>query len=349
MARPLRIQRAGGWYHITARGNERKAVYRDDRDRWHFCELLAEMVDRYRVRLHAYELMDNHYHLIVELREPNLSRMAQWLNLSYTVWFNRRYRRVGHLFQGRFGSVVVDPESWGLELSRYVHLNPVRVGRLGLGKEERQRMRVGASEKPDPRLVRERIARLRRYRWSSYRAYTGLARKPEWLECDAILSLGGARKEDRKRVYQEYVESAIREGLSKSPWEELTERVVLGSEAFLNRLKKHVRGDRREQGAVGRLTATRPAISAAIAATEKVKGRTWEEMCARYGDNGRDLVLYLGQRMCGLKLRELATVAGLKNYGAVGMAIGRFSGALQRSRQERATLKQVCQMLNVEI
>ena len=349
MARPLRIERAGGWYHITARGNERKAIYRDNKDRWHFCELLAEMVGRYRVALHAYELMDNHYHLIVELREPNLSRMGQWLNLSYTVWFNHRYSRSGHLFQGRFGSVIVDPESWGLELSRYVHLNSVRIGRLGLGKQDRQKMRVGALEKPDPRAVQERIALLRRYRWSSYPAYIGLAKKPEWLECDAILSLGGVQKEDRKRVYQEYVELAIREGLSKSPWEKLTERVVLGSEEFLDRLKKHVRGDPREQGAVRRLTKTRPLMSAAITATEKVKGQTWEEMCTHHGDNGRDLVLYLGQRVCGLKLRELATMAELKSYGAVAMAVRRFSERLQQSKPDRATLKQVCQMLNVEM
>src|SRR6266498_1999484 len=133
MARPLRLERAGGWYHITARGNERRPVYRDDRDRQHFCELLEEMVSRFQVQLHCFVLMENHYHLLLELRESNLSRALQWLNVSYSVWFNRRHRRSGHLFQGRFKSVVVNREQWGLELSRYVHLNPVRVGRMGLG------------------------------------------------------------------------------------------------------------------------------------------------------------------------------------------------------------------------
>src|ERR1043165_1951802 len=133
MSRPLRIERAGGWDHLTARGNERRAVFRDDRDRAHFCELLGQMVSQCRVRLHAFVLMDNHYHLLVELSEPNLSRTGQWLNVSYSVWFNRRHRRSGHLFQGRFKSVLVDPTQWGVELSRYVHLNPVRTGRMGLG------------------------------------------------------------------------------------------------------------------------------------------------------------------------------------------------------------------------
>ena len=108
MARPLRIERAGGWYHITARGNERRPIYRDDRDREHFCELFEEMVSRFQVRLHCFVLMENHYHLVLELRESNLSRALQWLNVSYSVWFNRRHGRTGHLFQGRFKSVVVN-------------------------------------------------------------------------------------------------------------------------------------------------------------------------------------------------------------------------------------------------
>ena len=106
MARPLRIERPGGWYHLTARGNERRPIFRDARDRKHFCQLLAEVVSRFQVRLHGYVLMVNHYHLILELREANLSRAAQWLNLSYSVWFNRRHQRSGHLFQGRFKSVA---------------------------------------------------------------------------------------------------------------------------------------------------------------------------------------------------------------------------------------------------
>jgi len=159
--------------------------------------------------------MDNHYHLLLELLEPNLSRAAQWLNVSYSVWFNRRHARSGHLFQGRFKSIVVNPVEWGLALSRYVHLNPVRVGRLGLGKAERGRARAGLSPAPKPEQVRERIQQLRRYRWSSYRAYLGMAREPEWLECGEVLRLGGGKKGEERRAYREYVEGAVREGLFK--------------------------------------------------------------------------------------------------------------------------------------
>src|ERR1051326_530661 len=158
MARPPRIVRSGGWYHLTSRGNERKAIFRDDRDRLHFCELLAETIQSFRLRLHAFVLMDNHYHLLLQLTETNLSRAVQWLNVSYSVWFNRRHRRSGHLLQGRFKSVLVNPEEWALALSRYIHLNPVRMGGLGLNKGQQQRIRAGVGGAPHPELVRKRIA-----------------------------------------------------------------------------------------------------------------------------------------------------------------------------------------------
>ena len=122
MARLLRVDRPGLWYHLTARGNEQRLTFRDDRDRDHFLELLAEWTDRFGLRLHAFVLMPNHYHLLAETTEANLSHAMQWLNVSYTVWFNRRHRCVGHLFQGRFKSVIVEPQTWALGLSRYIHL-----------------------------------------------------------------------------------------------------------------------------------------------------------------------------------------------------------------------------------
>src|SRR5580658_10561464 len=180
MARPLRIEHAGGWYHLTARGNERRAIFRDERDRAHFLELLEEMVGRFGLRVHCFVLMDNHYHLIVELRRANLSLALQWLNLSYSAWFNRRHDRSGHLFQGRFKSILFSAPASALEVSRYVHLNPVRVGRLGLGKPQRSAMRAGVGPRPSPQQVRERIGRLRSSTWSSYRAYVGLGACPAW-------------------------------------------------------------------------------------------------------------------------------------------------------------------------
>jgi REP element-mobilizing transposase RayT len=145
---------------LTGRGNARQAVFRDDRDRQHFLGLLAHWVKRFAIGLHAYVLMDNHYHLLLELSEANLSAAMHWLAVSYTVWFDRRHGTVGHLFQGRFKSILVEPESaW--EVSRYVYLNPVRVERLALGKAAKRREGRGEGERPDTALVRERIRRLR--------------------------------------------------------------------------------------------------------------------------------------------------------------------------------------------
>src|ERR1051326_7041008 len=127
MARLPRINRPGAWYHVTARGNEGKPIYRDQRDPEHFLDLLARWRERFRLRLHAYVLMPNHYHLLLQTAEANLSRAMQWLNVSYTVWCNRRHQRVGHVLQGRYKAVIVNAEDWALGLSRYIHLNPVRI------------------------------------------------------------------------------------------------------------------------------------------------------------------------------------------------------------------------------
>src|SRR5262245_41826146 len=115
MARPLRVERAGAWYHVTSRGNERREIFYQNSDRRHFLGLLQELVEMFHLRLHAYVLMPNHYHLLVEIQTPNLSKAMQWLNVSYAVWFNRRHGRIGHLFQGRFKSVLVEWENWGLD------------------------------------------------------------------------------------------------------------------------------------------------------------------------------------------------------------------------------------------
>jgi putative transposase len=121
---------------------------------------------------------------------------------------------VGPLFQGRYKAVLVDPEGWGLEVSRYLHLNPVRIKMLGLGKGERQADRIGAGARPASAMVKERIARLRGYRWSSYRAYAGLEAGPDWLECGPVLQLiGRGGVKERRHAYRVHVESAVRQGL----------------------------------------------------------------------------------------------------------------------------------------
>jgi putative transposase len=341
MARPLRIQWAGGWYHLTARGNERRAIFRDEKHRRRFLELVEDWVDRFGLRLHAYVLMDNHYHLLVETPQANLSQAMQWLQVSYTVWFNRRHRRAGHLFQGRYQAILVEAQTAAWELSRYVHLNPVRVRSLGLDKTAQHRARAGLGAPPPPQ-VRERLERLRRYRWSSYRAYAGLAEAPKWLTTETILQQGGGRsRAERHAAYRRYVEEAAREGWTETPWDRLQAGVVLGGAEFVGRIRRRLKGNAKEQAALRRLRE-RPGFERVVAAVERLKGENWEAFRDRYGDWGRDLALYLGRRRCGMKLRELAEAAGGLDYGSASGAVRRFEQRLQGDKKlaalaERAT------------
>jgi putative transposase len=126
MARPIRVEFEGAVYHLTARGNERRSIFCGDRDRLRFLETLEEAINEFGLRLHGYCLMPNHYHLLVETPRGNLSRSLGWLQTTYTVRFNRRHRRSGHLFQGRFKAHLVEADTYSRELLRYLHLNPVR-------------------------------------------------------------------------------------------------------------------------------------------------------------------------------------------------------------------------------
>lgn len=335
MARPLRIEMPGGWYHLTSRGNARQPVFRDDRSRLHFLALLADWVERFAIGLHAYVLMDNHYHLLVQLSEPNLSAAMQWLGVSYTVWFNRRHGTVGHLFQGRFQSLLVEQERV-LEVSRYVHLNPVRVERLGLGKAAQRRERRGEGERPDEKLAAERVQRLRHYRWSSYRVYAGLSPKPEWLTIEAVLALGGGK--ERARRYRAYVEEAIRASWPESPWERVEAQVVLGSAAFVARVREIVRGDRREQPSLRKLQP-RPGWEEVVKAVEAVKGQRWLEFRDQHGDWGRDLAVHVARQHCGAGLKALAERVGGLDYSSVATALLRFR---RRCAREPA-LREACE------
>jgi REP element-mobilizing transposase RayT len=185
---------------VTARGDHRQAIFCDGRDEGHFLELLAQMRERFRVQVLAYVLMGNHYHLMVCTPEANLSRAMQWLNVSYSVWFNKRRGEVGHVFQGRFKAMVVEGEGWGIALSEYVHLNPVRIKALGQGERTRAAERQGLGRPPTREEVAARLERLRRYRGSSYRAYAGYAKTPEWLDTEVILSRAGGAAAYRQSV-----------------------------------------------------------------------------------------------------------------------------------------------------
>ena len=350
MARPLRIDFPHGWYHVTARGLERRTIFKDDPDRAHFLELVGAATERFGVVIHAYVLMDNHYHLVVETPAANLSQAMQWVNVSYSVWFNRRRGRVGPLFQGRFKAVVVEVAAYAVELSRYVHLNPVRVKRLGLAKATQQRQQAGlGTAVPAAEVVRERVHRLRGYRWSSYRAYVGSERGQEWLVTARVLELlgGGTGPVDRAK-YRAFVEAAAREGLAESPWERLTAGLVLGGNQFVEQMRELAQGNAQQQPAL-RALQRRCGIAEVVRCVEGMKGERWTSFCDRHGDWGRDVVLLLGRQLCGMKLRELAELAGMQNEATIALAVQRVAARAEKDaglRTQIAAAKR--QLLNVK-
>ena len=341
MARPLRIQIEGGRYHVTGRGNERKPIFRDDRDRKMFLEVLGELPERFGTRLHAYVLMDNHFHLLLETPQANLSRVGQWLNGTYTVRFNHRHRRRGHLLQGRFGSVLIEDQAGLQAVGRYVHLNPVRVMRLGLSKEQRSIQRAGTGGRPRAEVVRKRLEALRSYRWSSYRAYAGYEKTPDWLWTQELGGLsGGGTPKERRRALRAYTEEAVREGRLASPWEDLVAGVVLGSEEFAREAMKGVRLDQREQRAVQALEG-RIEWEEIVKAVEREKGEGWMEFRDRYGDWGRDVALWLGRTAGRMRLQELADKVGGVDYTAVSAAVRRVRRGLAGGAPYRAAVERL--------
>lgn len=203
MSRPLRIQFAGALYHVTARGNERKTIYNDEDDFAIFMAILSEVCERFNWVIHSYCLMTNHYHLLVETPDANLAKGMRQLNGVYTQKFNRKHKRVGHLFQGRYKSILVDKDSYLLELCRYIVLNPVRA--------------KGLVNSPDEWL------------WSSYHETIGQRVSPPWLATDGLLLFFSKYKKVAVNKYIEFVA----QGRGVNIWQNLKNQIFIGSDAFV--------------------------------------------------------------------------------------------------------------------
>jgi putative transposase len=350
MARPLRLNRAGGFYHVTSRGNQRQTIFVSDDDYVRFLGYLPDLTVRYRLRIHGYVLMPNHYHVLLETLEPNLSRALQWLNTSYTQWFNRRYHRSGHVLEGRFRGILVDWPSWGLAVSRYVHLNPVRVAAYGLGKRMRQRARRGVASQVEKSQVGARLALLSEYRWSSYLAYRGTVEQPEWLTTSGVLRCLDRSKGRARDLYRQYVEQGAMEDAGIKLWQHLKGQVVLGEEEFIRQIQGQFSGDAEEQGSLRQLTS-RPSWEAVVAVVEALKGEKWESFRDRYGDRGRDVALWLARNHGGFRLRELGERVGGLTYHSVSRALRDLESLARLDASIAAFLKKTEKLLlhNIQI
>lgn len=263
MARPLRIEFAGALYHLTSRGDRREAIFEDDADREAFLGVLAEVVERYHWICHAFCLMTNHYHLVVETMDGNLSQGMRQLNGVYTQASNRRHSRLGHLFQGRFKGILVDKDAYLLELSRYVVLNPVRARMVGLPEQ---------------------------WPWSSYRALLGEAPVPSWLAVDGLLSQFGSDRAEARQHYRRFV----LDGMGRDLWEGLRQQIYLGDDTFVERMqaKAKVQGDllsvpqiqrRPPAPALAAISARHAARNAAILAAYATGAYSYREIAEHFG------------------------------------------------------------------
>jgi REP element-mobilizing transposase RayT/predicted nucleotidyltransferase len=293
MARPLRIQYPGAFYHVTSRGNECKDIFLSTIDRERFLGYLESATCRYGAVIHAYCLLSNHYHLLLETPTGNLSAIMRHINGAYTTYFNTKRKRAGHLFQGRYKAILVEADAYAAELSRYIHLNPLRAGM---------------------------VETLEDYRWSSYPVYIGLVEPTPWLRTDFILSLLSRDPHAAQRAYRDFVEEG-RTTVDESPLNKVVVSTILGGGTFvqeaLARYKEEVPSGQRP-AAIKKLTA-RPSIDKVLATVDAELGG--QDKLAR------KIAIYLCRQLTGATLKQIGKRFGLKE-SAVSQACRRLANQL---------------------
>ena len=213
MARPLRIQYPGAVYHVTCRGNERKDIFRNDADRKRLLQVLIQSLNIYCVKLFSYVLMNNHFHLLLETPLGNLGEFMRHFNITYTGYFNRRHNRVGHLYQGRYKSILVDKDAYLTVLSWYIHLNPIR---------------VKAMEKMP---LKEKITSLTQYPWSSLNGYLHTQKKEHFIDYVLVLEEYGGDTDRARNVYRKTLYADVAGGLQIK--DEIIAQSILGTDGFI--------------------------------------------------------------------------------------------------------------------
>lgn len=309
MARPLRIEYPGAFYHVTSRGNEQKEVFKSQKDREKFLAYLESAVTRYGAVIHAYCLMGNHYHLLLETPEGNLSQIMRHVNGAYTSYFNVKRKRAGHLFQGRYKAILVEADEYAAELSRYLHLNPVR---------------AGMTSKPED------------YPWSSYRGYIGLNKAPDWLKADFILGYFGGNSPEARNRYRKFTEDLL-DSAYDSPLKEVIASTILGRPEFVHEVSERNlggTGDARNVPAVKEL-ALRPSVDEII---DRIKEEPVDEKLLR------NLSIYCCQKFSGAKLKEIG-----EQFGISDAAVSQASRRLTLKAETDQVLKKLIRRLEAKL
>jgi REP element-mobilizing transposase RayT len=310
MARQLRIEFPDALYHVTSRGNARQDIFLTDDDRIAFLGFLGIAVKRFGWLLSAWVLMTNHFHLVVQTPQPNLSRGMHWLNGVYAAWFNRNHDRCGHLFQGRFHSFLIEKDAYFAQVLRYTVLNPVRA---------------------------KMVARPEDYQWSSYRAMAGLEEAPEWLDLASALEPFGGNDAEAWAIYREFVEAGV--ATDERLWDQVTNAIYLGTESWTRAMRKRVESKPRStdhpltQRAVGR-----PKMAAVVEAVARAANVSPDTLRSRCGGELRRLAAWIGWHEGLLTLRSIAAALRLRSEGYISSLIQRCTQELGNSQELLAHL-----------
>ena len=298
MARPLRIEYEGAVYHVTSRGNDKRKVFFSRKDYEKFKEYLGNAIEKFGFILHGYVLMTNHYHLIIETPERNLSKIMHFINSSFTTYTNIKRKRSGHLFQGRFKAIVVDKDSYLLELSRYLHLNPVR---------------ANMAEKPED------------YPYSSYGSYT-TDTSDKFVATRTVLEMISSNPDMARGRYISFVESALGEDL-QSPFKKVYGGIILGSVDFIKDVLGKIDNEQLEKEE----TSNRRCLRASQLPEEVISticghyGITPEEISSVGQSKVRKMCLYLLKRHTSAANREIGELLGGMGAAAVAKAYQRVT------------------------
>jgi putative transposase len=320
MARPLRIQYPGAVYHVTCRGNEKKDIFRDDADRARMLQILEQSINIYTIRLYAYVLMNNHFHLLLETPIGNLGEFMRHFNITYTGYFNRRHRRVGHLYQGRYKSILVDKASYLTMLSRYIHLNPIRT--------------KAWAKAP----LQEKIGNLTGHSWSSLPGYIDKRKREPFLDYSMVLKEYGGKTDSARKAYAETIRADAAEELEIK--DKILGQSILGGEEFIAWVKAtYINGQKSQEIPSVKEIQRYRSKEAILKAIEGETGKRIEEI---KGEKGlyRQIAMDLLYRVGRLKGREIGDMMGV-GYTAVSQERRRLREKAQRDRKLRILMERI--------
>jgi len=320
MSRPLRIQYPDAWYHVMNRGRRGDEIFTDDRDYAAFIDLLKEIIEDYKVKVSAYCLMSNHYHLLVQTPDSNISRAMRHLNGVYTQRYNRIHHCDGQLFRGRYKAILVEADSYLLELLRYIHRNPLEAGL---------------------------VDNLQEYNWSSHKGYVSKAKKWDWLYKGFALSLFSKDHAESIRLYKEFITQEVPDEINKILGRKKLPP-VLGTKTFIDKVKDLFFPDKtHEEVPEAKSLAPDPdRIREAVARLYKVSIDDLLMSRRGYFNEPRNVALYLMRRLRGDTLKVVGEVFGITKNSTVSSSVERVKYEMSRDKGIRLRIEELIQILS---